>query len=89
MLGISWLLSKQFLFLLLAEKCVPNRRTRQNPRRTDWSGESNLPEKEFKVMIIKIIKELRKRTDEQSHKQAFLNKDLENIKKNQREWIIQ
>ena len=40
-------------------------------------------------MIIKIIKELRKRTDEQSHKQAFLNKDLENIKKNQREWIIQ
>ena len=34
-------------------------------------------------MIIKIIKELRKRTDEQSHKQAFLNKDLENIKKNQ------
>ena len=50
---------------------------------------SNLPEKEFKVMIIKMIKELRKRTDEQNYKQAFLNKDLGNIKKNQREWIIQ
>ena len=50
---------------------------------------SNLLEKEFKVMIIKMIKELRKGIDEWSHKPACLNKDLENIKMNQREWIVQ
>ena len=61
----------------------------KTPEKLTEVERSNLPEKEFKVMIIKMIKELRKRTDEQNYKQAFLNKDLGNIKKNQREWIIQ
>ena len=42
---------------------------------------SNLPDKEFKVMIIKMLRELGRRMDEQSNK---FNKELENIKKNQR-----
>ena len=42
---------------------------------------SNLPNKEFKVMIIKMLKDLRRRMNENSEK---FNKELENIKKNQR-----
>ena len=41
---------------------------------------NNLPEKEFKVVVIKMLNELRKRIDEQ--KQNF-NKELEDTKKNQ------
>ena len=41
---------------------------------------NNLPDKEFKVMIIKMLNELRRRMDEHSEK---FNKELENIKKNQ------
>lgn len=37
----------------------------------------DLPEKEFKVMVLKIIKELERRTDGQSEKSDF-NKELEN-----------
>ena len=44
----------------------------------------NLPSKEFKVMMVKIIKELGRRMDEQSEKLEVFNKELENIKKNQR-----
>ena len=44
----------------------------------------NLPEEEFKVMIIKMIKELGKRMDEQSEKLEVFNKEFENIKNNQR-----
>ena len=40
-----------------------------------------LLEKEFKVMIIKMIKELGRRLDEQSEKSEVSNKELENIKK--------
>ena len=43
---------------------------------------SNLPNKEFKVMIIKIPSELRKRMNE--HSENF-NKELEHIKRNQTE----
>ena len=43
---------------------------------------SNLPNKEFKVMIIKMLNKLRRRMDE--HSENF-NKDLENIRKNQTE----
>ena len=43
---------------------------------------SNLPDKEFKVMIIKMLNELRRRMDEHSEK---FNKQLENINKNQTE----
>ena len=34
----------------------------------------NLPEKEFKVMIIKMFKELRRRLDEQSEKLEVFNR---------------
>ena len=43
---------------------------------------SNLPRKKFKVMTVKILKELRRRMDE--HSENF-NKELENIKKNKTE----
>ena len=46
---------------------------------------SNLPNKEFNIMIIKMLKELRRRMDEQSEKIEVFNKVLENIKKNQTE----
>ena len=45
----------------------------------------NQPEKEFTVMIIKMIKELRRRMDAQSEKLEVVNKELENIKNNQTE----
>ena len=46
----------------------------------------NLLEKEFWVMIVKMIQELRKRMDAQSKKlQEVFNKELENIKNNQTE----
>ena len=47
---------------------------------------SNLPNKEFKVMIIKMLTKCRRRMDEQSEK---FNKELENIKKKQREQRLQ
>ena len=43
---------------------------------------SNLPNKEFKVMIIKMLNKLRRRMDE--HSENF-TKELQNIKKNQTE----
>ena len=46
---------------------------------------SNLSEKVFRVMIIKIIKELRRRMDAQSEKLEVSKKELENIKNNQTE----
>ena len=47
---------------------------------------ANLPEKEFKVMIVKMIQELEKKMDAQSEKlQEVFNKELENIKNNQTE----
>ena len=45
----------------------------------------HLPEKEFRVMIPKMIKELGRRMDAQSEKLEVLNKELENIKNNQTE----
>ena len=43
------------------------------------------PSKEFKVMIIKMLKELGRRIDEHSGKLEVFNKELENKKKNQTE----
>ena len=43
----------------------------------------NVPEKEFRVMIIKMIKEFRRRMDAQNKKLEVFNKKLENIKNNQ------
>ena len=44
----------------------------------------NLPEKEFRVMIIRMTKELRQRMHPQRKSWKFLSKELENIKNNQR-----
>ena len=44
---------------------------------------SNLPDKKFKVIIIKMLNELRRLN--KKNKIDFFNKELENIKKNQKE----
>ena len=45
----------------------------------------NLPEKEFRVMIVKMIQDLRKRMEAQIKKiQEEFNKDLEELKNKQR-----
>ena len=44
----------------------------------------NLPEKEFRIMIVKMIKDLRKRMEAKIEKmQEMFNKDLEEIKNKQ------
>ena len=49
----------------------------------------NLPKKEFRIVIIKMIQELRRRMDAQCEKlQEGFSKELENIKNNQT-WRIQ
>ena len=45
----------------------------------------NLTEKEFRVMIARMIQELRKRMDAQSKKLQVFNKELENVKSYQTE----
>ena len=45
----------------------------------------NLPKKEFKVMIVKMTKELRRKNSDQNEKWEVFNKELENIKNNQTE----
>ena len=40
----------------------------------------NLPKKEFKVMIVKMIKELGRRTDALSRQLEFFNKELKKYK---------
>ena len=42
-------------------------------------GIGNLPEKEFRVMIVKMIKELKRRMDAQTEKLEVFKKVLENI----------
>ena len=46
---------------------------------------SNLPEKEFKIMIIKMITELERRKGETDDHSENFSKELENIKKKQSE----
>lgn len=41
---------------------------------------SNQPNREFEVVIIKIIKELKRRLNEQNEKLEILNKELEKYK---------
>ena len=43
----------------------------------------NLPVKEFRVMILKVIKELGRRMDAQSTKLEAFNEKIENIKNDQ------
>ena len=45
----------------------------------------NIPDKKFKVVIVKMLKEFGIRLDEQIEKLEVINKELENIKKNQTE----
>ena len=46
----------------------------------------NLPEKEFRIMIVKMIQDLRKTIEAKIKKmQEMFNKDLEELKKQQRE----
>ena len=46
----------------------------------------NLPEKEFRVMIVKMIQDFRKRIEAQMEKiQEMFNKDLEELKNKQTE----
>ena len=62
---------------------VPNEGTRQNPEEELKEVEiRNLPDKEFKAMIINMHNELGRRMNK--HSENF-NKELENIKKNQTE----
>ena len=44
----------------------------------------NPPKKQFRVMIIKMIKELRRRVDTQTEELEDFNRELKNKKKNQR-----
>ena len=45
----------------------------------------NLPEKEFRIMIVKMIQDLRKRMEAKIEKmQEMFNKDLEELKNKQR-----
>ena len=47
---------------------------------------SNLPEKEFRIMIVKMIQDLRKRMEAKIEKmQKMFNKDLEELKNKQTE----
>lgn len=64
----------------MIEKYISNEQTRPQ-RQTDSTEDEkkNLPDKEFKVMIINMHKELRKITYEQCHKLEVLNKETENI----------
>ena len=43
----------------------------------------NRPKKEFRAIIVKMVKELERRMDAQSEKLEVFNKELENIKNNQ------
>ena len=55
----------------------------KNPDKTTNETEiNNLPDKEFKALIIRMLIELRKRTDENSEN---FNRELENMKKNEPE----
>ena len=44
----------------------------------------NLLSKELKIMIVKMIKKLRRRMDEQNEKSDVFNKELKNKERNQR-----
>ena len=67
-----------------AEDCVPDEGTRENPRKQLNEVEiGNLPEKEFRIMIVKMIRDLGKRMEAKIEKmQEMFNKDLEELKNN-------
>ena len=57
------------------EKYIPNTRKKEKPKEKKTS---NLPDKEFKVMVIKMLTKYRRKMEE--HSENF-NKEKENIKK--------
>ena len=61
------------------------KRKKKKPRRTKQSENRQERKKEFRIMILNMIKELRRRMDEQSKKSGIFNKELENIKNHQTE----
>ena len=49
----------------------------------------SLPEKELRIMIVKMIQDLRKRMEAKTEKmQEMFTKDLEELKDKQQRWII-
>ena len=68
----------------MTEKYLPKEQDK-TPEELGEVEIDNLPDKEVKLMTLKMCKELGRRLDEQSKKSEFFNKDLENIKKNQTE----
>lgn len=67
----------------MKEKYTSDKEQDKNPQKLLNEEEiGNLPEKEFKVMIVKIIQDLGKRMDAQIKKlQDMFNKEMENLKK--------
>lgn len=65
----------------MAKKYVPDEGKRKIPEERSDVEIGNLPEKEFRVMIVKMIQELGKRMDKQNEKlQEIFSKELEKIK---------
>ena len=61
---------------------MPNDATRQYLwKKTKGSKDNHLPNKEFKVVFMKMLKELRRKLGEHSEKLEVFNKELENIKR--------
>ena len=58
----------------------------KNPQEQLNEEIGNIPEKEFRVMIVKMIQNLRKRVEAQTEKiQEMFNKELEDLKNKQTE----
>ena len=66
------------------QEYVSNEKKKTKPQKNSDIHRSNLPDKEFKVMVIKMLIQLRRRMDE--HNENF-NEDVENIRKYQKEVI--
>ena len=70
----------------MTEEYVPNKEQNKTPEGGLSEVEiGNLLKKEFRVVIVKIIKELGRIIDVQSEKLEFFNKELDTIKNNQTE----
>lgn len=71
------------------EEYVPDEGTRENRReRAMWHGDRQPLEKEFGIMIAKMIQDLGKGMEARMKVQEMFNKDLEELK-NKQGWIIQ
>ena len=70
-----------------AQSYIPDEGTNENPEKKLNEVEiQNLPEKEFRIMILKMIQDLRKRMEAKIEKmQELFNKDLEELKNKQTE----